>query len=741
MAAVDVNDLDFDFKTSDGFEDNSFGTEVKERTYPESSDFIKDPFENQDFDLLKNSDALLDFNEESTNEILNTYSEDKSNAQNINILKYDEIFGDDPFMDDAKAKFQSQIMQDHNGAFPALIANEPQALFANTDEVTPCPTVNNETVKEENNEQPMDNLFTDLFTDVKMEDEKTSNIGIMNHVNKPLPDLALSEGLPNASVGADHINRVPVAVSISDVPIQLEESVNPTALSVSDVNFTVNQKTDDPFIDNQKFDDPFTDNQKNEYFFTDNQKNDDPFTDNQKNDDPFTDNQKNDDPFTINQKNDDPFTDNQKNDDPFTINQKNDDPITDNQKIDDPFISIISQTKTDQKDTSDDAAEAIDLSKITSSLKDQAQDFDSEFDFDAPVPQKNHTQAADITTNTPTPNVDPAQTNKDVSNVEHHIKSSEIKLENDKFVPDVTAQSNNIPGQDEKSLVCSSAEADWENIETIQPGFQGETPAETQVRKSGPLYTYKEAYSTLQQADYTAVQHIIKPTVERNGLSAFVHFVFGPPKLHRDMVKDREFAFCLSASSFDEAQPSHGRMLQTIYRLLTGSRFDSPRFGSHWEEIGFQGRDPSTDLRGVGVLGLVQLLYFLQHDKYGDIARDIYKLSLHPTQNFPFCVMGMNISRICLQSLREDIINKEINKRRNVMTSINDFYIGTYLHLYQLWKLGKTIADSGYVLREVETFAKKRTKDVFKNLEQYQLNGGKNVVKSEKGEDLFHSVC
>ncbi|KAK6185814.1 hypothetical protein SNE40_007963 [Patella caerulea] len=516
MAAVDVNDLDFDFKTSDGFEDNSFGTEVKERTNPETSDFIKDPFENQDFDLLKNSDALLDFNEESTNGILNTDSEDKLNAQNINILKYDEIFGDDPFMDDAKTKFQSQVLQDPNGAFPALIANEPQTLFGNTDEATPCQTVNNETVKAENNEQKVDNLFTDLITDVvKMEDEKTNDMGIMNHANKPLPDLAFSDGLPNASVGFDHINRVPVAVSISDVPIQLEESVNPTALSMmSDVNFTVNQKSDDLFTNNQKTDDPFTDNQismmsdvnftvnqKTDDLFTNNQKTDDPFTDNQKtddftinqktedpftviqkNDDPFTDNQKNDDPFAVNQKNDDPFAVNQKNGDTFTVNQKKDVPITDNQKIVDPFISVVTQTKTDQKDTSDDAAEAIDLLKITSSLKDQAQDFDSEFDFEAPVSQKNYTQATDIQSNTPTPKVEPVQTNKDDSNVEHHIISNEIKSENDNLVSDVTTQSNIIPGQNEKSLVCSSAEADWENVETVQPAFQGETPTGNQFQ-------------------------------------------------------------------------------------------------------------------------------------------------------------------------------------------------------------------------------------------------------------------
>ena len=48
-------------------------------------------------------------------------------------------------------------------------------------------------------------------------------------------------------------------------------------------------------------------------------------------------------------------------------------------------------------------------------------------------------------------------------------------------------------------------------------------------------------------------------------------------------------------------------MLRTIYRQLTSTTVDCPRYGSHWETIGFQGTDPSTDLRGVGILGLVQV--------------------------------------------------------------------------------------------------------------------------------------
>ena len=33
----------------------------------------------------------------------------------------------------------------------------------------------------------------------------------------------------------------------------------------------------------------------------------------------------------------------------------------------------------------------------------------------------------------------------------------------------------------------------------------------------------------------------------------------------------------------------HLQVLQTIYKKLTGSSFDCPRYGDHWEQIGFQG--------------------------------------------------------------------------------------------------------------------------------------------------------
>ena len=50
-----------------------------------------------------------------------------------------------------------------------------------------------------------------------------------------------------------------------------------------------------------------------------------------------------------------------------------------------------------------------------------------------------------------------------------------------------------------------------------------------------------------------------------------------------------DFFFFTYTAQLSNENAWHLRTLQTIYRSLTGSKFDCARFGTHWEEIGFQG--------------------------------------------------------------------------------------------------------------------------------------------------------
>jgi len=46
--------------------------------------------------------------------------------------------------------------------------------------------------------------------------------------------------------------------------------------------------------------------------------------------------------------------------------------------------------------------------------------------------------------------------------------------------------------------------------------------------------------------------------------------------------------FIVTSGQMDWGTPLHGQILQTIYKRLTGTRLDCPKYGSHWQDIGFQ---------------------------------------------------------------------------------------------------------------------------------------------------------
>ncbi|XP_036434085.1 ELMO domain-containing protein 3 [Colossoma macropomum] len=277
------------------------------------------------------------------------------------------------------------------------------------------------------------------------------------------------------------------------------------------------------------------------------------------------------------------------------------------------------------------------------------------------------------------------------------------------------------------------AQQEWDALESIQPVLVEDlTPS--------ALISFNEALQHFQTTDLGDLLRNIQPTIRRTGLAAITHFLFGPPRLHKELVEERDLVFAIAQCSLDNSQPVHMRVLQTIYRKLTCTRTDCPRYGPHWENVGFQGTDPATDLRGTGFLGLMHALYLVMDPETLPLARDIYKLSQHPVQNFPFCVMSINMTRIALHALREEVLSKECNRRQQVVGVLNDFYVATFLHLYQLWKSQKkTISDSGYVLKEVELYAKKNPKQILRRLESFLQERRAGIGHRTSPDTLSHS--
>jgi ELMO domain-containing protein len=111
----------------------------------------------------------------------------------------------------------------------------------------------------------------------------------------------------------------------------------------------------------------------------------------------------------------------------------------------------------------------------------------------------------------------------------------------------------------------------------------------------------------------------------------------------------------------DMSNSQHSKLLEELWsNMRPGVRRDADR---DWGEVGFQGKDPCTDFRGMGIFGLKQLVA---------LSKEEYAISMledadHPRRFYPFACTGINISSFIVDLLR-----------------------GRHLHLHLLRTLEKT---------------------------------------------------
>lgn len=289
------------------------------------------------------------------------------------------------------------------------------------------------------------------------------------------------------------------------------------------------------------------------------------------------------------------------------------------------------------------------------------------------------------------------------------------ELTNHGILQALTAETNGWqPGVVSEEVL--RAQEEWEVVDTIHPDIE----SGVHCQQPGQLISFNEALEHFQSVDLSSFKKRIQPTIQRTGLAALRHCLFGPPKLHQGLREERDLVLTIAQCGLDSQNPTHGRVLQTIYKKLTGSKFDCALHGDHWEDLGFQGANPATDLRGAGFLALLHLLYLVMDSKTFLMAQEIFRLSHHHIQQFPFCLMSVNITRIAIQALREECLSRECNRRQKVIPVVNSFYAATFLHLARVWRTQqKTILDSGFVLKDLEALAKKSPKRLLKTLDDY----------------------
>jgi len=129
----------------------------------------------------------------------------------------------------------------------------------------------------------------------------------------------------------------------------------------------------------------------------------------------------------------------------------------------------------------------------------------------------------------------------------------------------------------------------------------------------------------------------------------------------------------LRSESFDDANLSHETQLLELWTLLQPDRPLLKRVTKQWQDIGFQGEDPKTDFRGMGILGLQNLIYFAK--QFGTAAKHILSHSHHPKFGYSFAIVGINLTHMAYKLLQDSALKSHLyNVAEGGRPNINNFH-------------------------------------------------------------------
>nr|CAG4646461.1 EOG090X0AMT [Macrothrix elegans] len=100
----------------------------------------------------------------------------------------------------------------------------------------------------------------------------------------------------------------------------------------------------------------------------------------------------------------------------------------------------------------------------------------------------------------------------------------------------------------------------------------------------------------------------------------------------------------LRTTAYDSSNLDHEEKLLELWSNLMPERKLEARVSEDWKDIGFQGEDPKTDFRGMGMLGLENLLHFASC--HSDVARHVLSHSNHPQHGYFFAIVGINLTHL-----------------------------------------------------------------------------------------------
>ncbi|RIB15233.1 ELMO/CED-12 family-domain-containing protein [Gigaspora rosea] len=138
-----------------------------------------------------------------------------------------------------------------------------------------------------------------------------------------------------------------------------------------------------------------------------------------------------------------------------------------------------------------------------------------------------------------------------------------------------------------------------------------------------------------------------------------------------------------ATTKFDSNNKQHEKKLLELWDLLMPDEQLEGRYSEQWTKIGFQGKDPATDFRGMGMLGLDDLVYYAKN--YPESAHDVLKSSRRNSSWRPFATVGINITFFAVQTLRTRQLQYFLFKYGSTKDIYHEFFCYLFHSFNEFW--------------------------------------------------------
>lgn len=174
-----------------------------------------------------------------------------------------------------------------------------------------------------------------------------------------------------------------------------------------------------------------------------------------------------------------------------------------------------------------------------------------------------------------------------------------------------------------------------------------------------------------------------------------------------------EYLFKRKKIAYDQNNSEHEKLLLSLWDALETVPLDN-RISSEWKRLGFQSENPSTDFRGMGILGLENLLHFSNHET--NSAKDIVAYGSEAI-GYPFAITGINITSLLLDLIKDrfcdDLFIRIPSEEKEVegvyFNILNELYNRTYIRFHQFYldSEKETLCDFPRIFGEFEEVIRK----------------------------------